>query len=238
MTDDNSIRSPILSRRKVIAGLGLLAAGSIAQARMPQPNRPRVPKETIEKMFPDTIGDWHYVTASGLVLPPPDSLSDRLYDSIVTRVYTNRAGHTLMLLLAYNNRQDGVLQIHRPEICYPAGGFVLSQTRPVDVAIGGDAALPCLAFSANGVERDEVVLYWTRVGDMFPRQWLDQRLAVARANLEGVIPDGLLVRVSTIGGDLPLELPILQGFVADLAQRSPRPLGQLLFGGLRPSAGA
>ncbi|OYW45964.1 MAG: EpsI family protein [Sphingomonadales bacterium 32-68-7] len=238
MTGAGVMRTPLLSRRKVLVGLGMLAAGSVAQARMPQPDSPRVPKETLEKMIPNTIGNWTFAAASGLVLPPPDSLSDRLYDSIVTRVYTNPVGQTLMMLIAYNNRQDGVLQIHRPEVCYPAGGFVLSETQPVDVGLGGAAPLPCQAFSARSVERDEVVLYWTRVGDTFPRRWLDQRLAVARANLDRVIPDGLLVRVSTLGGDLPVELPVLERFIADMAQKSSRPLGQLLFGGLRPPAGA
>lgn len=230
--------SPFLSRRKVLVGLGMLAAGSVAQARMPVPNSPRVPKDVMEKMIPNRIGGWEYATASGLVLPPPDSLSDRIYDSIVTRVYTNQAGQTLMMLIAYNNRQDGVLQIHRPEVCYPAGGFVLSETKAVDVDIGGNAPLPSQAFVARGIDRDEVILYWTRVGESFPRRWIEQRLAVARANLDKVIPDGLLVRVSTLGSDMPLDLPILERFLADLAQTSGRPLRRLLFGGLQSPAGA
>lgn len=231
---DNSRGRFALDRRKVLLGLGMIAASGIAQARLPEPNRPRVDADEFDAMFPDSIGGWRYATQSGLVLPPSDALSDRLYDNLVTRVYHDSAGRTLMLLVAYNNRQDGVLQIHRPEICYPAGGYELTPTRHVDVPLGSGAILPCQGFAAKSRQRNEVVVYWTRVGDEFPRSWAEQRLAVAKANLKGIIPDGVLVRISTLGSELADDVPVLSDFIADLTRLPAPRLENLLFGRSMP----
>lgn len=228
-----SERRPItLDRRKVLLGLGMAAASGVAYARQPVPNRPRVDGDEFEGMMPDTVGEWKYATASGLVLPPPDALSDRLYDNLVTRIYDGPGGQALMMLIAYNNRQDGVLQIHRPEICYPAGGYTLTPTQPIDIRLDSDSMLPCQGFLAQSPSRDETVLYWTRVGDVFPRRWAEQRLAVVEANLTGIIPDGILVRVSTLGNEMSEELPRLQSFIAEFSRIANPRLGQLLFGNL------
>jgi EpsI family protein len=222
--------SPVLNRRKFILGAGLTALAGFAQARQPSPNRPALAEGQLEAMMPDQIGSWTFRTQSGLVLPPSDALSDRLYDNLVTRTYENDKGQAAMFLMAYNNTQDGVLQIHRPETCYPAGGYVLSETQSRQVALGSQTALPVQAFSADSRDRDEVVMYWTRVGEEFPGRWAEQRLTVARANLDGIIPDGMLARVSTLGNDMEASLPVLEDFVADLHRLAPQELRILLFG--------
>lgn len=225
-----SLTNPMLNRRKLLVGLGMMAASATAFARTPMPNNPKLPKEKFEKLIPDTVGQWKFATTSGVVLPPPDALSDRLYDNLVTRIYTDPAGNPVMFLAAYNNRQDGVLQIHRPEICYPAGGFTLSPTRPTELDLAGGQRLPANAFLATARDREETVLYWTRVGSEFPQQWSQQRLAVIAANLRGVIPDGLLFRVSTFGGDMARELETLEEFTRQFIAASPSALKSLMLG--------
>jgi EpsI family protein len=219
-----------LSRRKVLLGLGMVAVSGTALARMPVPNRPVIDKDKFEALIPDVVGPWRFVTESGVVLPPQDALSDRLYDNLVTRVYADDAGRTVMFLIAYNNQQDGVLQIHRPEICYPAGGYALTPTQDVDVPLSGDRLLPAKSFLASGRDRDEMVLYWTRVGTVFPRRWSRQRLAVARANLQGIVPDGLLVRTSTLGSEMATELAVLKSFMAEFVGVASPGLRTVLFG--------
>lgn len=219
-----------LDRRKVVLGLGLAAASGIAQARMPVPVMPRITEDRFTGLIPKKVGSFSFNTESGLVLPPSDALSDRLYDNLVTRTYSDPAGQVVMLLIAYNNKQDGVLQIHRPEICYPAGGYTLTPVRPIDVPITPETALPSQIFGANSESRNEVVLYWTRVGDEYPRRWLEQRWAVAEANLRGVVPDGVLARVSTIGNDFERATPLLTEFIRDLHRASGDRMRGLLFG--------
>lgn len=218
-----------LDRRKVLMGLGMAAVAGFAQARQPAINTLPLEEGELAGLMPERMGQWTFMTESGLVLPPSDALSDRLYDNLVTRIYTNPEGKAAMFLMAYNNSQDGVLQIHRPETCYPAGGFVLSETRPMEVALPS-AGLPAQVFSADSRTRDEVVLYWTRVGEAFPQRWSEQRLTVAQDNLRGIIPDGMLARVSTLGSDVGVELPVLEDFVVSLHNEAPPKLRGLLFG--------
>ena len=219
-----------LDRRKVVLGLGLAGLSAVAQARLPKPNKPRIKEADFRALIPQRVGSFTFDTESGLVLPPPDALSARLYDNMVTRTYTGPNGQVIMLLIAYNNKQDGVLQLHRPEICYPAGGYTLTPVEPIDVPMGGGALLPSQIFGAFSEQRNEIVLYWSRVGDEFPRRWIDQRLAVAEANLKGVVPDGVLVRVSTLASDVSEAAPDLLGFTRALRDGCGARGRQLLFG--------
>lgn len=232
MADADTPPAFTLDRRKVVLGLGLAAASGIAQARLPVPVMPRIKEDRFTALMPNRIGSFNFDTESGLVLPPSDALSDRLYDNLVTRTYSNPAGQMVMLLIAYNNKQDGVLQIHRPEICYPAGGYALTEVTPIDVPITRANMLPGQIFGANSESRNEVVLYWTRVGDKYPRRWLEQRWAVAEANLRGIVPDGVLARVSTIGNDFDRAAPLLTTFIRDLHRASGKEMRGLLFGKL------
>ena len=223
------VAETVVGRRKVLLGLGLLATSGVALARQPVATNPRIETDALSGLIPDQIAGFSFNTESGLILPPSDALSDRLYDNLVTRTYTRPDGAIVMLLIAYNNRQDGVLQIHRPEVCYPAGGFQLTPTMPLQLPLTGPVPLEGQIFTASSDQRDEVVFYWTRIGSEFPKEWLDQRLAVAKANLSGIIPDGVLVRVSTLTRDRSVAEPLLASFVSDMFRRSPPELRRLLY---------
>lgn len=216
----------MLDRRALVIGGLLAATGAAAIARQPHAGKRRVEKEQLGKLIPMQFGDWAARTDDSLVLPPADALSDRLYSGLVTRSYFAPDRPPVMLLVAYSNIQDGMLQVHRPETCYPAGGYRLSATEPVAVT----DTIHANAFAANGISRIEQVLYWTRVGQTFPRGWLDQRMAVLRANLDGLIPDGVLVRMSTLQGSLAEALPELRAFATQLVQAASPAGRQILIG--------
>lgn len=226
----NGLLSSPMDKRKFLLGAGMAGAAAVAWARMPVSTIARLPEGSLEELVPDQIGKWRFATKSGVVLPPSDALSDRLYDNLITRVYTDPAGEPLMMLIAYNNRQDGVLQIHRPEICYPAGGFTLSPTQSVDFTLADRRVIPARTFLARSRERRETVMYFTRVGTDFPGRWSEQRLSVIRANLAGVIPDGMLFRVSKFGRSMPESLASLEQFTNAFTAVSPPRLNSILFG--------
>ena len=217
---------PRLSRRHFVIGGALLATSAMAYARKPEAYRPVVDTKIFEDWVPKKFGKWSLVGTSGVVLPPPDSLSDRLYDNLVTRVYAS--GDTfVMTLIAYNNRQDGVLQVHRPEVCYPVGGYVLTDTLPLPVPVLG-REVPSSVFTATGPDRIEQVLYYTRLGDAYPRTWAEQRLAVVKQNLAGRIPDGILLRASTLSNRRDQSVATLRSFVGEFANAAPPSLQKLL----------
>lgn len=210
--------SDILTRRNVITGLAMTGAAGVAFARQPKPSTKRMAKGTIDKLIPTTIGDWQFQTTSGLVLPPPDATIDRLYDEVMTRVYSRPNTPDIMFLIAYGSVQDGLLQLHRPEVCYPVGGYRLSETRVSQFPVQSQAIIPIRTFTAASDNRVEQVMYWTRVGAYMPTSWAAQRWAVVEANLSGVIPDGILVRMSCIDLDMNVSMALLKSFAQSLAQ--------------------
>jgi len=193
-----------LTRRNLLMGGAMLSIAATAFARLPKPYVPRMAKDELDRIIPPKIGPWQFITASGLVMPPPDELVDKLYSNILTRYYSAPDKPSLALLIAYSNVQNGLLQMHRPETCYPASGFQLSETTVSDFPLSDGQSIAVRAFMAQGVSRNENVLYWTRIGNDIPTSWAQQRWAVAKANLKGVIPDGILVRTSLVSGE-PLE---------------------------------
>lgn len=217
------------ARRDVLIGGLFLAAAGTAFARMPDRRRPILPRGSLEKMVPDQIGPWRYASSEGVVLPTQDELQDRLYDNIVSRTYLAPAAPPVMLMLAYNSEQDGVLQIHRPEACYQAGGFALTPSETVPVTIAAGRSIEANRFVAAMPDRKEQVLYWTRQGDRIPSSWVGQKRDLLLANLAREVPDGMLVRVSTLA-DGPGGQQVLGRFIQTLVAVSSERLRSLLVG--------
>lgn len=229
MADFDGGRGLNLSRRNMLLGAVLAGASGLAFARQPAIAHAVVPEKDFESWVPASFGNWKTVSQSGVVLPPPDTLRDRLYDNLVTRVYLAPDLPPVMLLLAYNNAQDGVLQVHRPEVCYPVGGFELSATRDVTLSAAG-RSVPANMFTATAPSRVEQVAYFTRLGTAYPRKWIEQRVAVMRANLAGEIPDGMMMRVSALGISQSEAQPLLADFSSQFIESSNPRMQRLLLG--------
>lgn len=217
MSDEITPSASALSRRNVLTGIALVGAASVAYARQPQPAPTQLGKAGLDAIIPKNFGDWKFETTSGLVLPPPDATADRLYDEVLTRVYTRSDGGMVMFLVAYSSVQDGLLQLHRPEVCYPVGGYQLSQTVIQPITLAGGDRVPARAFTASSAMRVEQVLYWTRLGSSLPTSWSEQRWAVVVENLNGLVPDGVLVRMSCVEQDTEKAYALLREFAADLS---------------------
>jgi hypothetical protein len=63
--------------------------------------------------------------------------------------------------------------------------------------VGPGIAIPSRFLVCETPIRRESIVYWTRLGNDFPRKWSEQRLDIFEQNLEGLIPDGLLFRLSS-----------------------------------------
>ena len=57
--------------------------------------------------------------------PGQKALLDRLYEQQLSRTYENAQGYRIMLSIAYGGNQRDELELHKPEVCYVAQGFVL-----------------------------------------------------------------------------------------------------------------
>jgi len=206
-----------LTRRKFALGLAFASAAGVAAARQPNRNVDYLGKAKLEDVLPKKLGRWTFVSNSGLVVPPEDQLSRAIYSQLLTRVYARDDGLGMMLLIAQSASQTGILQIHRPEICYTAGGYRLSDIEPHMIKLPW-GTIPAMSLSASSDNRTEQLLYWTRIGDHLPTTWRQQRLAVAMDNLRRVIPDAVMVRVSTLGKDRAGALAGMDDFITSMMQ--------------------
>jgi EpsI family protein len=202
----------MLTRRKFALGIAFAGAAGIAAARQPSVRVDYLGKNKLEEVLPEKIGRWSFVSSSGLVVPPEDQLSRALYSQLLTRVYSAEDGNAMMVLVAQSGSQTGILQIHRPEICYNAGGYSLSDLEPHMVRLP-IAAIPAMSMAATNGARTEQLVYWTRIGNHMPTSWRQQRLAVAMDNIEGRIPDAVMVRVSTISNNRAAALGLIDEFI-------------------------
>jgi EpsI family protein len=184
----------------MLIGLALAAGAATAFARQPREPINYLGDRKIERLVPAKIASWEFLTTSGLVVPTEDALSAALYSQLLTRVYVNGKDPPIMLLVAQSAGQSGILQIHRPEFCYPAGGFELSPIVPANLPVG-TSSIRMNELTATLPGRTEQIIYWTRVGGRMPVSWAEQRLAVASDNLRGYIPDAVLTRISTVDSD-------------------------------------
>jgi EpsI family protein len=207
-----SLDQPQVDRRKLLLGLLFCSAAGLAAWRQPNKHIDYLGNSKLENIIPKTIGPWTFVTASGLVVPPNDQLSRTLYSQLLTRVYSDGRNPPIMLLIAQSGWQSGILQVHRPETCYPASGYLISPVTPHWLRAGAaNVAANTLTAVSDGLA--EQIIYWTRVGDKVPLSWRDQRIAVAEQNLRGVIPDAVLVRVSTVNSDATAARATLDAFI-------------------------
>jgi EpsI family protein len=221
---------PGLTRRHMLMGAAMTATSVVAFVREPRVKVAPLKTGELERLVPNQVGQWAFESKSGLVLPVDDPLVKSLYSDVLTRVYVADDGPPVMLLIAYSNTQNGMLQVHRPEVCYPAGGYTLSETRIVPVKLSSSLEIPARFFSAEGAARREQVLYWTRIGGETPTSWLEQRAAVVRANLKREIPDGILVRVSCALPDFSSAKPLLETFISSLVSELEPTARKLLIG--------
>jgi len=221
----------LVTRRSMIAGGLLAATAAIANSRRPDEPFLMLPgKPQLNPLFPLKVGDWEYQTSSGLVLPPPDQLSDRLYNAIITRYYAAPNSLPVMMLVAYNGVQDGMLQVHRPEVCYPAAGYRIEEERIIPLDAGRGVRVPGHYLATRSVSRFEQLIYWTRIGNDFPTEWWQQHWAVAKENLKGRVPDGVLIRFSTAAPDDETAITTLKRFMDSLFVQLGPTARRLLFG--------
>ena len=215
-----SFTEPRTDRRKFLVGLLFCSAAGLAAWRKPHRHLDYLGSEKLENLVPKSIGPWNFVTASGLVVPPDDKLSQALYSQVLTRVYSDGEGASVMLLLAQSGGQTGFLQVHRPEICYTASGFLISSVTPHPIQID-NRVIPAMSIDASSGGPAEHIVYWTRIGHRMPTSWRGQKLAVAEQNLQGIIPDAILVRISSVSNDAAAARATIDAFVRELLAAIP-----------------
>lgn len=203
----------------VMAGclvLGVATAGYTAKDKSQIVDKTSEPNYTA--LMPEAFGEWKLLPQIRLVVPTDDdALANRIYSQMIGRAYADKAGNTVMLLLAYGPNQVDRLQLHRPEICYVAEGFRVSGLRPTTLEVEpGRAPLEVSKMVARREGRTERITYWMRIGDHVVSTLFRRQLTTTAYGLRGVIADGVLVRVSTINLDERTAEEVQSRFIRDM----------------------
>lgn len=156
----------------------------------------------LETMIPRAFGDWRELSQNSvqIVDPQQQEMIDSIYTQTLSRTYVNTQGYRIMLSIAYGEDQRDAMQTHYPEVCYPAQGFSL-QDKKNGTLTTESGLIPVTRLLTNLGQRHEPVTYWTTVGDRVVRNGIQKKLAEMSYGLNNKIPDGMLIRVSSIDGE-------------------------------------
>lgn len=226
-----------MNRRDLLLGGGLVAAAAGAEVLRPRNRLVLMPDgRKLEDIVPKQIGTWFPAESDAFVLPKtPGSLSDRLYNQTLNRFYVSTDQAPVMLVVAYGAVQNDLLQLHRPETCYTAVGFSITESNISTISLSDTAKLPVRELAAQSETRIEPIVYWTRIGDDLPTTGPEQRWVKLRQQMNGYLADGLLVRMSTVAEPTP-EVFAELGLFARTMIMAMKPADRPAFIG-RPLAG-
>jgi EpsI family protein len=215
----------------VLASAAILSSAVLAEAIRPRELLASTQvAPDLEKVIPKDFGRWHLVPNVGLVTPSEPGaylareLSARIYSQEVARGYADAAGNVIMFLVAYGPVQNYRLKSHLPEVCYGAAGFRVSSKTVTQLSYqDGTAPLTVSRLIAQKERRFEPITYWMKVGGDVATGVFDRQIARMKYGLRGIIPDGALIRVSTVGLSETASYELQDQFIHDLlAALSPR----------------
>lgn len=206
-----------MDRRGFLIGAGCLAAATGAYAMTPRSRMSLMGKLKLEEAIPAEFNGWKKYESNQIVTPESEnSLSRQLYSQSVGRLYVRGDEEFAMMLIAYGDTQSDTLQLHRPEVCYPAFGMEITENHLASIPLSKSVAIPGRDLVAVNAERTEYITYWTRLGQALPTTGGEQRAAKLKDAFEGIIPDGVLVRFSTVLDGPKRSFDVNRRFAADL----------------------
>jgi EpsI family protein len=204
-------------RRAIQLAAAMGATAALASWLRPSPRSTRVGSAVqLERLLPIRLGDWTLDgDATSFVRAIERGRQTALYDQVLERSFIHPSGHRVMLSLAYLGDQSSDIQLHRPEVCYRAGGFRIGELRRAQLPVDG-RSIPVTRLLAEMPGRPEPITYWTVVGgepssSTVPPWTIRLRRALQRRDTQGV-----LVRVSSIDPDPERAFQVHGQFTRDL----------------------
>lgn len=208
----------MIARRDLLLGAACLAGAAGGAALKPRREVRLLKSGKVADLVPATFGGWTSEDVGDpYAVNGKGTLSAKLYNELVVRQYVNQASQTgILMLLAYGGKQSDELQLHRPEVCYPAFGYALVRNEPLSLPVGPGVTLPVRRLAAEQDDRRESIVYWSRMGELLPQSAAQQRSARLQIGMQGIIPDGLLCRFSMAGENVEQNWKQIDAFVGGL----------------------
>ena len=212
-------RTPPIGQAILIAVLMMASAFAATTFTPTQRLADLKPKIQLDRQIPKSFGEWTEDLMQAPVLPNPEVQAklDGLYSSTLARTYRNKAGERVMLSIAYGSDQSSeTTAVHRPEFCYSAQGFKVTNLGETTANIGVRNIQVQRLVGVLG-KRSEPITYWITLDETATLPGMSRKYEQIRYGLRGQIPDGLLFRVSSINSDEQASFKLQEQFLNDLA---------------------
>jgi EpsI family protein len=221
-----------VSLKAVILVVAMLSSYGVAKHFTPTTYlADTLPPLVLDKALPGEFGGWKVDPRSlaALVNPSTEAFLKTVYSETLSRTYINDAGDQVMLSIAYGREQTDGNSVHFPEVCYPAQGFKISDKYSDQLSAGSRRIAVTRLMTTRG-PRSEPVTYWIAMGDQIIGNNTSGKIARLKYGFKGIIPDGLLFRVSTITEDPKQAWVVQDKFVRDLLSNVPAEVAIRLAG--------
>lgn len=200
---EKDTRMNAFSLKHLFTGIAMLAAAGLAVVFKPTPDlSDSIRIFQLEEVIPKAFGDWkvNESIAPMLVSPELRASLDRIYDQTLARTYINSQGQGIMLSIVYGGNQSDGLQVHLPEGCYRGQGFAVGEkTKGFLNTVFG--TIPVARLAARKGPRNEPITYWLVIGNRVAVDGWGTKRAKLLYTLKGQVPDGILIRISSITPD-------------------------------------
>ena len=222
-----------LSGRAALAAVLLMSGAALAAPHL-KPVHAEGAAPNLASLVPASFGDWSIDPAIVPVAPSAEVQAklDRIYGATLSRTYVSSSGERMMLVVAYGGDQSDALKAHRQEVCYTAQGFSVSGIEQGRLQAAG-REIPVTRMHAVLGDRSEPVTYWFTMGDRVVRGRLERLGMQLASGLHGAVPDGMLVRVSSLSSDPSAAYAAQQRFVGQLLGAVPADIATRLAGAPR-----
>ncbi|MFD0930249.1 exosortase C-terminal domain/associated protein EpsI [Methylophilus glucosoxydans] len=193
----------MLNRHVLICSIFLILSFLASIALRPDYEHVKDPIK-IQTILPASFGHWQEIKTTRLqVAAFTDERGNTNgygpYDQVVNKEYVNQDGQVVLLTLAWVGAQKQEVKVHRPDLCYPAQGFTVSELKDTDFGIRSlkNKSVTGKQMVASNNTYAEAVSYWIRIGDLYSSNPWKMRYHIFTEGLKGKVLDGILVRIST-----------------------------------------
>lgn len=220
-------------RTAVFALAGMLSTAALARWARPTIRVSDLhPGFSLESTFPKVVGDWAEDVGRAVVVPPPDQLEmlNKIYNQTLTRFYINPRGVRIVLSVAYGGDQSDGLTVHVPDVCYAAQGWKVDRGRDSQISLAPGFVIPVRHLVATLGHQIEPVTYWVLMGDEATVSNTQRRLVTLRYGLKRQIPEGMLVRVSSVNPDMDQAITDHTEFIQTLVRVLPPSVRERVVG--------
>jgi len=119
--------------------------------------RSSAPPRTFALDLPERIAGFRFATENELA---PDVLEQLEPDAYSMRLYESEEGDESLWLYLALYSGVGSKTAHSPEVCYPAQGWAVTDTRNVEIDMGNGDTLRVRMLETVNAGQHESVLYW------------------------------------------------------------------------------